>query len=233
MRLRREKTNYSKENEVKIFCIGLSKTATSSLSEAISILGLKSVHWGHTRHMLKYTDTGIQIYFEEFDKYDAFSDTPIARIYKELDKKYPGSKFILTVRDNEKWAKSFSDQFKKGGLDSFSEKLHLDLYGTASFDHDKCIKAFNDHTNDVLDYFNGRDDDLLIIDITAGEGWDKLCSFLSLPTPDIKFPINFTKGERKLTFGYRLKRFLHNPSLIPGKVMLRLNKLFSTGRARS
>jgi 3'(2'), 5'-bisphosphate nucleotidase len=39
-----------------------------------------------------------------------------------------------------------------------------------------------------MDYFKDRPQDLLVIDVTAGEGWEKLCPFLGKPTPDIPFP---------------------------------------------
>jgi hypothetical protein len=208
---------------MKIFCLGLSKTATTSLADALTILGYKTAHWTYTRHVLRYTSEGIDINFDKFKDYDAFADTPIARIYKELDKKYPGSKFILTLRDVSKWEKSFQDQFGNGTPDKFSARLHMDLYGTDSYDHEKCVKAFNRHTEEVMRYFSGREKDLLIMDITKKDGWDKLCPFLDKPVPNIDFPIKYTKEERR--FGYRLRRLLRNPREIPGKIMLRLNKL--------
>ena len=34
-----------------------------------------------------------------------------------------------------------------------------------------------------------RPGDFLVINIPAGEGWDKLCPFLGLPVPDAPFPL--------------------------------------------
>lgn len=211
---------------MKIFCIGLSKTATTSITAALDILGFDAIHWHDTKDIFKYTKSGIEINHTMLSNYAAFADTPIARIYKELDSKYPGSKFILTVRDVEKWVKSFEDQFGKGRLDTFSEKLHMDLYGTSEFDYKKCTAAFNRHTEEVTDYFKDRATDLLIIDVTAGDGWEQLCGFLDLPIPAVAFPKKFTKGERKYTLGYRLNRLASNPNEIPGKIMLRIKTLF-------
>jgi len=33
-----------------------------------------------------------------------------------------------------------------------------------------------------------RPDDLLVMDIPAGDGWEQLCAFLALPEPDAPFP---------------------------------------------
>jgi Sulfotransferase domain len=40
----------------------------------------------------------------------------------------------------------------------------------------------------VLEYFEDRPEALLTLDITAGENWEKLCSFLGVPVPDVEFP---------------------------------------------
>jgi len=40
----------------------------------------------------------------------------------------------------------------------------------------------------VMDYFKDRPDDLLIIDICSGEGFEKLAPFLGRPLPAQPFP---------------------------------------------
>jgi hypothetical protein len=40
----------------------------------------------------------------------------------------------------------------------------------------------------VREHFADRPGDLLVLDITAGEGWDRLCPFLGLPEPGVPFP---------------------------------------------
>ena len=47
-------------------------------------------------------------------KFDAFQDNPWPIIYRFLDKEYPGSKFILTIRPSDKWIGSVTDHFSKG-----------------------------------------------------------------------------------------------------------------------
>lgn len=193
----------------KVFCVGLSKTATTSLTAALKVLGLDAVHWYATRRAFRYRDDGgIDIDWALFERHDAFADTPIPRIWPELDARYPDARFILTTRDPARWLKSFADQFAGGGLDAFSAQLHRDLYGTDTFDAALCRAAFERHGERVRDYFADRPGALLTMDISAGDGWAPLCAFLDLPVPDAPFPHRFSQAERRQTFGHRLKAAL-------------------------
>jgi hypothetical protein len=48
--------------------------------------------------------------------------------------------------------------------------------------------VYETHVRNVLHYFSGRKDDLLVIDICGGEGWQPLCDFLQVPIPPRAFP---------------------------------------------
>jgi len=177
-------------SQSKIFGIGLSKTGTTSLARALEILGYK------TRDYLgvtKYSPGNLtSIDLDEINANDAFTDTPIPSFYRELDKKYPGSKFILTVREMDGWLKSCKKQFTQKLADKQDEasiNLFMDLYGCFVFDQEKFIAGYERFVNGVLQYFKDRPDDLLVFDVTGSDGWDKLCSFLGTPAPDLPFPM--------------------------------------------
>jgi 3'-phosphoadenosine 5'-phosphosulfate (PAPS) 3'-phosphatase/ribosomal 30S subunit maturation factor RimM len=122
---------------------------------------------------------------------DAVTDTPIPSFYRELDAKYPGSKFILTVRDKDEWLRSCKKQFNQRLAEKQTEahkRLFLDLYGTDVFDAEKFSRGYETFVKRVYQYFNNRQSDLLVIDIAGGEGWEKLCPFLGAAIPDIPFP---------------------------------------------
>jgi hypothetical protein len=186
---------------VKIFCIGLSKTGTTSLTAALRALGFDAVHWYGTKRAFRYTDAdageGIDIDWGFFERHDAFADTPIARIYPQLAGRYPDAKFILTLRDVDAWLRSFADQFAPGGLDPFSARLHRELYGTDSFDAERCRAAFIAHGRRAQRFFAGRPGALLALDIGAGDGWEPLCGFLGCARPAVPFPHRFTRHERR------------------------------------
>ncbi len=181
--------------EAKIFCIGLSKTGTTSLAAALDVLGYNvRDNIGVTR--FAPGDLGC-IDAHELESHDAFTDTPIPSYYRELDAKYPNAKFILTVRDQEGWLKSCKKQFNQKHAEMRHDAINdlfIDMYGSAWFDEEKFTSGYNRFVNGVKEHFKDRPDNLLILDLCSGDGWDKLCAFLDKPVPDSPFPItNVTK----------------------------------------
>jgi 3'-phosphoadenosine 5'-phosphosulfate (PAPS) 3'-phosphatase len=180
---------------MKIFGIGLSKTGTTSLSQALRILGLSTIdNPGVTHYVpgdLSSIDPGI------LEENDAFTDTPIPSFYRELDKHFPGSRFILTVRDMDGWLLSCKKQFTQKLSDkqnSAHNRLFTDLYDCTVFDEQKFRKGYENFVNGVMEYFSDRPGDLLVMDVSAGDGWEKLCPFLDRGIPGIPFPkANVTK----------------------------------------
>ena len=64
----------------------------------------------------------------------------------------------------------------------------MTLYESVIFDAEKFSAAYHRHHADVRRYFADRPDDLLEMNIIEGDGWEKLCPFLGLPTPAVPFP---------------------------------------------
>ena len=52
---------------------------------------------------------------------------------------------------------------------------------------DDYLQSFRDHNREVVEYFAGRDD-LLVMDVEKGDGWEKLCGFLGTGIPDTPYP---------------------------------------------
>jgi 3'-phosphoadenosine 5'-phosphosulfate (PAPS) 3'-phosphatase len=174
---------------MKIFGIGLSKTGTTSLAHALELLGYKTRDYPGLVHYspgdLTSIDAGL------LDTHDALTDTPIPSFYRELDARYPDAKFILTIRDAEGWLKSCKKQFTQKLADKQNDahnQLFMDIYGCTMFDEQKFRAAYDRFINGVQDYFNGRPDKLLIMNVVAGDGWETLCPFLNKSIPDIPFP---------------------------------------------
>lgn len=174
---------------MKIFGIGLSKTGTSSLAHALEILGYRTKDYpGIQRYQpgdVSCVDPTL------LERYDALTDTPIPSFYRELDEAYPGAKFILTVRDMDGWLLSCKKQFTENLARAQNEAhtaLFMDLYGCTVFDETKFRTGYERFVQGVMAYFKDRPKDLLVLNVTAGEGWDKLCPFLGKPVPDMPFP---------------------------------------------
>jgi hypothetical protein len=116
---------------------------------------------------------------------DAGKHSPWPLLYRELDDAYPGSKFILTIRDVDEWWASVLTRF--GGK---STEMRAWIYGAGDPEghEDLYKKRYEAHNAEVLGYFSNRPDDLLVFAIANGEGWDQLCPFLGIPMPSEPFP---------------------------------------------
>src|SRR5262249_43501774 len=160
----------------------------SSLTEALNRLGVRTVHYpqdDETYDDLRWGNYRLRV----MEGYQGATDIPVAPFYAQLDKAFPGSKFVLTVREKEAWLRSAEvhrrlllgwwDQFPR--FKRFQEFVSAAAYGVVGYNRDRFSFAYDAHVRTVLDYFRGRPDDLLVLDICGGEGWEKLCPFLGLP----------------------------------------------------
>jgi hypothetical protein len=68
------------------------------------------------------------------------------------------------------------------------------------------LTAYQNHNRQIRDYFSGQPDRLLVMNVSAGDGWEKLCPFLAAEPPGKPFPhANRTKPN---TLGGKLLRVL-------------------------
>lgn len=164
----------------KIFGIGLSRTGTTTLNHVLNQWGFNTIHYPTDRELWDPQNSGA-------------TDIPVIPVYKELDKKFPGSRFIYTTRDLEDWLDSIVPYFerkrnwgisKKG---SSQLKIRERVYGTGFPDRSQAQKAWERHREDVMSYFKDRDD-LLILDIIGKDSPKKLAKFLSVKTDLAEFP---------------------------------------------
>ena len=130
-------------------------------------------------------------------KFDAFQDNPWPIIYRFLDKEYPGSKFILSMRPSDKWIGSVTDHFSKG-----KPPMREWIYGPGMANpignEAVYVARYERHNREVQEYFAGRSRDFLIFDLAAGDGWLKLCAFLGHTVPeDLPFPWRNSKEKRE------------------------------------
>lgn len=166
--------------KTKVFGIGLGKTGTTSLCSALSILGYKAIHLPKSIDCL--------------DQYDAATDTSVAIAFKELSRRYPNAKFILTVRPVEDWLSSWAKHDQKvhtltnGRLPSLFLQLRIQTFGQCEFDPIIWKARYERHLREIDSYFSAHPSALLRYDICGGEQWKPLCEFLELPLPQRAFP---------------------------------------------
>ncbi|MGV6846887.1 MAG: sulfotransferase [Marinibacterium sp.] len=95
----------------KVFVIGAGKTGTKTCLEIMQRLGLnvapqEEAERNVVHPLLRGDIAPLKAYVE---KYQAFQDVPFShgQTYAQVDALFPGSKFILTIRDPETWFRSF------------------------------------------------------------------------------------------------------------------------------
>lgn len=183
----------------RIFGIGMHKTSTTSLHHAFEILKLDSFHWGKGEAAIIWQDLYSSNHSKTLEKWYALSDLPIPLLYKKLDAGYPGSKFVLTVRDEQKWLKSVERLWDPKynptrwvwDVHPFTNRIHRELYGRTDFDPETFLARYRQHNQEVIDYFKGRPNDLLVMDMDANAGWNELCEFLHLPISEVDYPNSY------------------------------------------
>lgn len=181
--------------KAKVFCIGFHKTGTTSLAVALKMLGYRVTGPNGIRD----PNIGLNVYTMAQDlvpKFDAFQDNPWPIIYKELDTKFPNSKFILTLRDSQSWIKSQVGHF---GRKQTPMRKWIYGVGCPKGNEDIYVRRFEEHNREVIEHFRNRPKDLLLLNLGKGDGWEKLCAFLEVETPSIPFPHANKASDRRIS----------------------------------
>lgn len=198
--------------KTKVFCIGRNKTGTTSIAEALASLGYKvgdqaaaellMDDWGQRdfHRLIDYCKTA-----------DAFQDVPFSLdfTYPVLDYAFPGSKFILTIRNSgAEWYESLtrfhSKAFCNGRLPTADDlkavnyrepgwlwKAHTMIYGNDEsnlYHRENYIKHYEDYNARVLEYFKHRPQDLLVLNLSESDSMARLACFLGVEASDMAMP---------------------------------------------
>lgn len=168
----------------KVFCIGLGRTGTRSLTRAIQMLGYNTVKNPRDLNILQY--------------FDASSDVLIAANYQQLDVLYPNSKYIITVRDIPSWLGSW-ERHNDRSLSRFNNELpqwvkdfRVMLYGQWEFDRTVWQAKYNQHYNSARNYFSGNSN-FIVFNIFEDDRWQKLTQFLALNSD---LPLSVTETNK-------------------------------------
>ncbi|KAL8280903.1 hypothetical protein RQP46_006582 [Phenoliferia psychrophenolica] len=175
---------------MQVIGLGLGRTGTGSTKAALDILGYKTLHKIDDGSATRPDWDAL------FDKHSftATQDFPTCMFPQELLKAYPNAKFILTVRDAEKWKRSTEETIflsqknsiyylsrlltERGvKIQAISDRIWQSFFdgkflseGATRFDaHTALVKAIIPPSQ------------LLVVDVTSGVGWGPLCEFLGKP----------------------------------------------------
>ena len=151
-----------------IFGIGLARTATHTLCEALNQLGVPCVHNPSPEAMRS------KRFAAALGPFAGACDASCAASYAELAAAFPRARFVYTTRaDAAAWERScvahFSARRCSADDDSARVFARLRLYGSANPTAGDLRRARARHATEVVEFFSsrGRSGDLLVIDLTA------------------------------------------------------------------
>ena len=172
-----------------LLCIGQGKTATKSLNKAFVMLGMQTAHfYGAGVYGLLFdnaaeaTRHSFMFNVNEPKHVDAVLDTPVVDFYNEILLSYPRAWVVLTVRKTRSWIKSqqkFYSHYAQGcrkWMAPWRRGSNL-VYGTECPSKEQALKRYVQHNRNVYD--SVEPSRLLVMDMPGGDGWDKLCPFLT------------------------------------------------------
>ena len=189
----------------KIFGVGLARTGTTSMHEAMGLLEIRSAP--SSVALLDDLDHPL------LEEYDAFFDNPIPFRYHQIDEAWPGSRFIATTRSLDGWLQSMQWLFDVG-LERLNpadrmvgDRVHRECYGITQFDSEVLAGLWHRHHENLRDYFHDRSNDVLWLDLDQGFEWAPLCEFLGVTEPSAPFPhVNSANSPSRLSRLHRRLR---------------------------
>ena len=203
----------------RVFCIGINKTGTTSLARALRDLGFRV---GNQRSGELLLDAYAKREFQQIVEYcrtaEAFQDIPFSLpfTFQILDCCFPGSKFILSVRDDdEQWYRSLvrfhSKKFGDGKVPTVQNlkdadycrtgwiwKAHSLLFNLDEdedpYDESILKRRYRLHIQRAVEYFRGQRD-FLLLNVADDDAYLRFCSFLNREPQYDRFPWeNRTEG---------------------------------------
>jgi len=182
----------------KIFIIGLPRTATTSVCLAMLGLGYKTAHNAYTKNA--------------FSEAQVIADTPVFCDYQQLDNHFLNSKFIYLTRDAEQWLPSIKQLLQRmivnlqrtdGGFNPYLKRCYNDVFFPLTADNitdDFLLQCYQKHQQGIIDYFHGREKDLLTIEVSEPSSYQQLLSFLAIPPEQGR-----SCGFEKINIGGKVK----------------------------
>lgn len=194
--------------ESKVFCIGFQKTGTTSLNAALARLGYRVASvFGRDLPLDELRRSYIARGLEIARRCDAVEDMPWPLMFRELDAEFPGSKFILTWRETDRWLASIVDHF--GPHPDVMQQLTYGEDAAAPLGSEaRYAEVYDRHNAEARAHFRERPGDLLEINFSHGAGWRELCGFLGASAPDEPFPRVNSLAHRR-SVGQRIRRRLN------------------------
>lgn len=171
---------------MKVIGVGFQKTGTTTLARCLQAFGLRHRGWDLALFQ-QWTGGDTEGLLGVLDAHDSVEDFPWPFLYRDVERRFPDARFILTVRaDENTWFDSVCRWVERRP----QPRIQRAVYGHSGPEghKDDYIDVYRAHNQAVRDHFAGRDDRFLEVCWEQGDGWEALAAFLQLPAPDRPFP---------------------------------------------
>ncbi len=177
---------------MRIICVGLPKTGTSSLRDALLLLGYGPRLGFNNAHCERYLNGDINGLVAELAPYQFAHDWPWCLMYEAIYQAYPDTVFILTKRRSvNDWfssLKSHADRkHERLGPERISMRSRVFGYENPMDNRIHHIQFYRTHIQKVRSFFGDRGT-LVELSWDSGHGWRQLCAALGKEVPDTPFP---------------------------------------------
>lgn len=173
---------------MKIFCIGLSRTGTSTFASIMQSLGFK--HHGNHGHLNRIRESNINEVFNFIDTkgFQSFDDHPWSDLWKELYEKYPNAKFVNLIRDPIAWRKSLMKMASNTvkNAEEIKNKAAWRIQFFQDYLDDPTGKWFIERNDQIKKYFKGNDK-FIELDWRYNN-YEDLCKFLDIKSKNMNMP---------------------------------------------
>lgn len=195
----------------KVFCIGFAKTGTTSLKTVLEQLGYRTLDAAASAKLIEdWARRDFRRLIELCKHADAFQDVPfnLPFSFQALDAAFPGSKFVLTFRDDsEMWYRSWSTFIAAlVGTDFPPDEASLKAFpvphkgwlwrlldvtmGTqkSPFEKERCKRYYEAHNASIREYFRFRPESFLAVKLGDPAALERLCEFLEVERRPMEMP---------------------------------------------
>jgi hypothetical protein len=191
---------------MQIIGAGLGRTGTASLKSALEQLGFGPCyhmfelmdHPEHAPHWLAAATGQLTDWDHVFAGYQSTVDWPGCTFWSQLAEAYPDAKILLNVRDPQRWYDSyrnvFGQQFRhtQPPPPEGVEAMRLIFAATFGSPMSPNAPGFRDHVIQAFERHNERVRQAVprerLLEFQVEQGWEPLCDFLGVPTPQEPFP---------------------------------------------
>jgi hypothetical protein len=197
---------FRRTKKSKVFCIGQNKTGTTSLEVLLESLGYRMGSQSSGEMLLRdWSMRNFRRILQLARTADAFQDIPFSLRFTfiALDQHFPGAKFILTERESAvAWFESLV-RFHTGLIGKGRVPTAADLkacpyrypgflwdaqqakYGVTDdetlYQRERYVDVYKRHNQEVKDYFRGRPEDLLVVNVGESHAVRATYEFLGHP----------------------------------------------------